>query len=240
MEIRVYNDFISTPVNKGRVYEMKLDDGFAKVTNFIFEKYGFVINYYDMETSFFTNQDRVGEMDYILFNATLFGRFVGRFDEATVSKLPGTGLMHRPSDKRSYVNLPCKGYVGLGIGFDYKNFKFFDPGMEMAGSDFLRAIESKYRADGLSVFCLDDDVMMEMYALQAILDNPDSIDDDKVSAIVSDMLRRLYRVKEIRFTDVSSEAEPLLEDAVYSRIMSDLSKAPRIDEVCSELNTVKY
>jgi hypothetical protein len=199
MEIRVYNDFISTPVNKGRVYEMKLDDGFAKVTNFIFEKYGFVINYYDMDTLYFTNQDRVGEMDYVMINTTLIGRFVCRFDESMVSKLPGTGLMHHPSGVRNYSYLPSKRYIGLGIGIDYKNFRMFGHDAGKDAQNIIKDIETKYRVDSPSSFYLNDDVMIELYALQSILDDSETIDDDKVSIIVSDIIRRMNSVEEVRF-----------------------------------------
>jgi len=217
---------------------MKLNDGFAKVTNFNFEKHGFIINYYDMKTSFFTNQDRVGEMDYAMVNTTLFGRFVSRSDETAVAMLPGTGIVHHPSDARNYMYLPSKGYMGLGIAFDRKNFKFIDA--DLRGPEIIRSVETTYKADTSSPFYLSDDIMMELYALQTILGDPDTIDDVQVSIIVSDMVRRLNDANEVRFSDAPMETDTFPEDIVYNHIMSDLSAASKVDEVCSELGIDKF
>ena len=239
MDIRVFNDFVSKPIEKGRVYEMELDDGYARVTNFIFER-GFVMNYFDVSTAYFTNQDRIGDMNYLMINTTLMGRYATERDGSVKSRFQGMGLVHHPSSQRENIYIPTMRYIGLSIGIDLKGFKPIGLDDLPDISEVLDGICGRYQVDSMRPFALDDGIMVVLYALKAMLDDPGSIDDDTATVLVSDLVRRLYENKIVSFPDVSGSVETRPEDLVYNRIMFDLGTVPNISGICAEIEADKY
>jgi AraC-like DNA-binding protein len=239
MEIRVFNDFVSRPIGRGRVYEMKLDDGCARVTNFVFDR-GFVINFFDMSTAYFTNQDRIGSMNYLMINATLMGRYVARQENSIRSRIQGMGIIHHPSSQREHIRIPTMRYIGLSIGLDLNGFRPIGLDDLPDVSVVLDDICARYRMDSMDPFILDDDMMMELYALKSLLDDPDSVDDDVAAVLVSDLVRRLYESDGPRFSEIRGSEDTRLEDELYSRIMFDLGVVPSINGICEEIGADKY
>ncbi|MBQ8180290.1 MAG: hypothetical protein IJ026_07670 [Candidatus Methanomethylophilaceae archaeon] len=89
-DIRIYNDFTVSDVHGGRLYRLETPEGVADCTNFIFEE-GFVVNRMDFRVREFTNQDRIGEMNYLMLNFPVHGRSVVEYGGNLFPRVPGTG-----------------------------------------------------------------------------------------------------------------------------------------------------
>jgi len=230
MEIRVYNDFMCTPIKGGRKYEMELEDGKATVTNFMFGG-GFVVNYFDLDTAYLTNQDRVGDMDYLMINANLYGRYC--FNTSQIKpqyRNPGMAHIHHPANQREFIHIPTHRYIGLSIGLDRKAFRplWGDPCEKV-----ISALEGKYCPDTGKSIVLSDRIMTELYALKRILDDSDEMDEGIVHVLVSDIVHELYLSERAEFVDLNGTIDTCPEDVVLMRIMSETSAA-NIEDICLE------
>jgi hypothetical protein len=89
MEVRIFNDFTSYPIKGGRRYHMTTEDGDADVTNLMYGG-GLVVNYSHFRTSGFNNQERIGEMNYLMICGILAYRQVIETDTSLVADIPGS------------------------------------------------------------------------------------------------------------------------------------------------------
>ncbi len=89
-DVKIYNDYSRTPIDGGYQYIMEGEGGSAKICNYIFDS-GFLLNHIDDSAHVLVNQDRVGQMDYLLINAGLYGRVNIEVDTGSHSRVAGTG-----------------------------------------------------------------------------------------------------------------------------------------------------
>jgi len=89
-DVKIYNDYNRAPIDGGYEYVMEDEGGSAKVRNYIFDS-GFLLNHIDDNARVLVNQDRVGQMDYLLINAGLYGRVNIEVDSGSHSRVAGTG-----------------------------------------------------------------------------------------------------------------------------------------------------
>ena len=73
MSVTMLNDFEISDVEGGKLYRLESDGGHADVLNYFFEP-GMVVNLVTMNTPHYTNQDRVGAMNYLMIVMTVHGR----------------------------------------------------------------------------------------------------------------------------------------------------------------------
>lgn len=151
----LHNDFTVRPIQNGYIYEMSDESGDSRVTNLFFER-GFVLNCIDMRTHQISNQDKVGQMNYLMVCCTVYGRKELRIEGETTSRIVGTMEVYHPSGRRVDMTIPTGRYVGLVIGIDINRFQ------ADSADDIVDRIAQKYMADQRRSFLLDDRTMVKL------------------------------------------------------------------------------
>jgi len=236
-EIRFINDFSCTDVFHGKKYHMVTGDGVADVINLQFDE-GFVINLLDFNTSRLVNQDRIGALNYMMIQVPLLGRMVFEESGKYYSMVPGNACIYYPPNRKQVMNIPTNAFRAVVIGLDLDRFRM--KGMDGDTSrEILETIKDKYRIGERRFFDVDDRIMVEMYALDSILEDPSIVEDDVVYGIVSDIFHQLFE-KDFRWCDMAPVGLDNPEDRLYGELLKDENEGRSIESICSEIGIDRY
>lgn len=236
MEIRIYNDFDSVPTEKGRLYTMETEDGSASVINHVFDE-GFVVNRMDFETSYLTNQDRIGEMDYLMIYVTLMGRLDMGLGDNMTSRLPGTACIYHPSGMRCHMKIPSGRHIGLAIGLNISTFELSESSED--GLPFNEMVEQLMECYvPYQRIHLNNREMVDIYMMWNHLEH--GHDPVIIHRLVSDFVLSLYSSVEGRDLDRDIPSSHRYEDLLCNTLISDGDGRLDIKGLCNTMGVDRY
>ena len=121
-EVKIYNDFRITPFPGGFSYLLTNEGGQVTVDCHQFDS-GFVVNHMRAGTRRFSNQNHVGEMNYIMIDVTIRGRMVISGGGSADSLFPGRTLIYHPMSVRVFMEVLTESYESITIGIDLNRFR---------------------------------------------------------------------------------------------------------------------
>jgi len=231
VEIRFYNDFSCYDVYHGKKYHMVTDDGNADVINVQFDQ-GFVINTLDFNTSHLVNQDRIGTMNYLMVQFPLLGRMIFEENNEKFSMVPGDACIYYPPNQKQIMDIPTHKYRSIVIGLNLDKFELKNVHPEKS-KEILEEIKQKYRIGERRFFKANDRIMVEVYALNSVVDNLPEIHDNVTYGIVSDLFYQLYR-NEIQWCTMNSTLLDKPEDKLYGELLKEYNEGKSIENICNE------
>jgi len=166
--IRMYNDFDFIPYNDGNLYRLESEGGYTDVVNRFFEP-GIVVNIVDVNTPYYTNQDRIGDLAYLMFNIAVLGRNNYKIGNTMDSRTFGTAVVQHPLGERCHYYCPNKRCKRTVIGVKEDEFQLsLKDGHEITYR-VLKDIEERYRADTRSSFQLNSRIMLDALIIEEIV-----------------------------------------------------------------------
>jgi len=210
---------------------MVTDDGDADVINVQFEQ-GFVINTLDFNTSHLVNQDRIGTMNYLMVQFPLLGRMIFEENNEKFSMVPGDACIYYPPNQKQIMDIPTHKYRSIVIGLNLDKFELKNVHPKKS-REILEEIKQKYRIGERRFFKANDRIMVEVYALNSVMDNPPEIHDNVTYGIVSDLFYQLYR-NEIQWCTMNSTLLDKPEDKLYGELLKEYNEGKSIENICDE------
>ncbi|MBR4697133.1 MAG: helix-turn-helix transcriptional regulator [Candidatus Methanomethylophilaceae archaeon] len=225
MEIKIGNDFEVKPFDGGYEYHMRSGQGRADVFCHIFDG-GFVVNLMTTDMRFLSNQNRVGDMNYVMIDTTVAGRMSISDGIRSMSLVPGSSIVYRPTSTRAYMSVFTGCYESITIGVDMSRFDFPD-GNDGAKAMGLLADDSHPPAP----LRLSSRSMADVLAIRrsASVGHEESL----VAALIDDVILGIQSAPK-RLDIASGVGVRGEEDVLYERIISDLSRPADIASICME------
>ncbi len=166
--VRMYNDFDFIPYNGGNLYRLESEGGYTDVVNRFFEP-GIVVNIVDVNTPYYTNQDRIGDMDYLMVNLAVLGRNNYKIGKTMDCRAYGTAVVQHPIGDRCHYYCPNKRCKRVVIGVKKDEFVLsLKDGQEIIYT-VLKDIEQRYRADTRTSFLLNSRMMLDALIIEDIV-----------------------------------------------------------------------
>ncbi len=121
MDLLMINDFTTKKMVNGYIYTMENDGGKIDVYSYCLDP-GMVISIMNMEAPSFTNRERIGDMNCIGINITIYGRAVYKVGNRFYSKPVGTVSVGRPNKDEYSIYSPLDRCKNIVLGLDCSSF----------------------------------------------------------------------------------------------------------------------
>ncbi|MBR7006358.1 MAG: helix-turn-helix domain-containing protein [Candidatus Methanomethylophilaceae archaeon] len=230
-EVKIYNDFRITPFQGGFRYLLTNEGGQVTVDCHQFDS-GFVVNHMRAETRRFSNQNHVGEMNYIMIDVTIRGRMAISGGGSADSLFPGRTLIYHPMNVRAFMEVLTESYESITVGIDLNRFCAEEGNPEAKG---LEEFASNPRS--MMPFMLSGRGMAILSAIRAMITG--SRDDGLMHRLVSDLVTEARSCQDHRIKVHSATVFKEPQDILYDSLASGGSDQD-IGRRCEELGIDKY
>ncbi|MBR2255475.1 MAG: helix-turn-helix transcriptional regulator [Candidatus Methanomethylophilaceae archaeon] len=236
MKALLHNNFQITPFESGFKYSVSGPDGSTDVMNYLFEE-GFIVNHMVSDMSRFTNENHIGQMNYIMIDCTVRGRMVVEHDQGHLSLSPGSVVVYRPVTVQSSMTVHTKEYESITIGIDLGGYH--TPGNSCAEEDgTVQRFVDRYGDTRLWPLEMPNRSMSDVMAIRKLLDRPET--RQQVHVLVNDILGDLTGSVSERPKEMVLAGSAENEDRLYGEIASSLDRPCNIQEACRSLGMDRY
>ncbi len=210
-EVKIYNDFRITPFQGGFRYLLTNEGGQVTVDCHQFDS-GFVVNHMRAETRRFSNQNHVGEMNYIMIDVTIRGRMVISGGGSADSLFPGRTLIYHPMNVRAFMEVLTESYESITVGIDLNRFR-------MDGDCEAKDLE-EFVSDprNMMPFMLSGRGMAILSAIRAMIAGPR--DDGLMHRLVSDLVTEARSCQDHRIKAHSMAVFKEPQDVLYDYLVN--------------------